>query len=373
MALKIITLKNTALLTFTSLLLVGCNNLTPGASCSSPETQKIIGQLMIEQAAKLTADKKYDYYDGASVFGEVKVRVLLAQFQIAVENSKTVKEDANHIKLCSGRLKVTVPATVLADANQARTIQHEPEIALYAEQFNIENSGNVFTQDIEYRVPSMGEGKAQQVEMEDAGWANVLDQIITFALLKPTLDVEVTDPVQLNAPPQQAGARSKPETEQEKTETEQVKVEEDKLKARLQKQGLEKLKKELLEAEQVEKELAQERASQPAATQSLPSDTTTKQLSPSFNCTKATKPTEITICTNRELAALDVENSKRYKNAKDIDAVATHEIWKASIKSKYACGTDVDCIKAVYKKSIQRYGCVSSDKNSDCVADTVDQ
>jgi uncharacterized protein len=81
----------------------------------------------------------------------------------------------------------------------------------------------------------------------------------------------------------------------------------------------------------------------------------------------------VTICTNRELAALDVENSQRYKNAKDIDAVATHEIWKKSIKSKYACGTDVDCIKEVYKKSIQSYECVSSDKNSDCGVDTVDQ
>jgi hypothetical protein len=372
MAVKIITLKNTALLTLTGLLLAGCNNLTPASSCSSPETQKIISQLITEQAAKLTADKKYDYYDGASVFGGVKVRALLAQFQIAVENSKTVKEDGN-IKLCSGLLKVTVPATVLAEANQARTIQHEPEMGLYAEQFNIENSGNVFAQDIEYRVSPTGEGKAQQVEMEDAGWANVLDQMITFALLKPTLDVEVTEPAPMNEPPKQAVARSKPEVEQEKPAAEPATVEDDKLRAALQKQGLEKLKKELLEAEQVEKELAQERASQQTATQSLPSDTTTKQLSPSFNCSKATKPTETTICTNRELAALDVENSQRYKNAKDIDAVATHEIWKESIKSKYACGTHVDCIKEVYKKSIQRYGCVSSDKNSDCAADTVDQ
>jgi hypothetical protein len=366
MALKLITVKNTALLTLTSLLLAGCNDLAPASSCSSPDTQKRMGQLITEQAAKLTADKKYDYYDGASVFGGLKVRALLDQLQIAVENSKTVKEDANHIKLCRGRLTVTVPATVLAEANQARKIQHEPEIALYAEQFNIENSGNVFTQDIEYRVSPMGEGKAQQVEMEDAGWANVLDQMITFALLKPTLDVEVTEPVPLNEPSQQAGAHSKPETEP-------AKVADDQLSAALQKQGLDKLNQELLEAKQVQKEMLQERASQPAATPSLPSVTTAQLISPSFNCSKATKPTEITICTHRELAALDIENSKLYKNTKDIDAVATHEIWKESIKSKYACGTDVDCIKEVYKKSIQSYGCVSSDKNSDCVADTVDQ
>jgi hypothetical protein len=370
MALKIITLKNTALLTLTGLLLAGCNNLAPVASCSSPDTQKLMGQLITEQAAKLTADKKYDYYDGASVFGGVKVRALLAQFQIAVENSKTVKEDANRIKLCSGLLKVTVPANVLAEANQARKIQREPEIGVYAEQFNIDNSGNVFSQDIEYKVQLAGESKTQQIEIEDAGWANVLDQMITFALLKPTLAVEVTDPVPLNEPPQQAVARLKTEVEQEKPAAEPAKVEEDPLKAALQRQGLDKLNQELLEAEQVQKEMLQERASQPAATPSLPSMTTAKPISPSFNCSKASKPTEITICTHRELAALDVENSKRYKNAKDIDAVATHEIWKESIKSKYACGTNVDCIKEVYKKSIQSYGCVSSDKNSDCVADT---
>ncbi|MGZ5054570.1 MAG: lysozyme inhibitor LprI family protein, partial [Methylobacter sp.] len=324
------------------------------------------GQLITEQAAKLTADKKYDYYDGASVFGGVKVRALLAQFQIAVENINTVKEDSDeNNKLCSGLLKVTVPANVLADANQARKIQHEPEIGLYAEQFNIENSGNVFTQDIEYRVQLVGEDKTQQVEIEDAAWANVLDQIITFALLKPTLDVEVTDHVQLNESPKHDVARLKPETEQS--------VEEDKLSATLQKQGLEKLNKELLEAEQVQKEMLQERASEQAATQSLPSVTTTKPISPSFDCAKASKPTEVTICTHSDLAALDVTNRDLYVKAKSINAVATKEIWKESIQSKYACGTDVDCIKAVYNQSIKRYGCVGAGKVPDCVADTVDQ
>jgi hypothetical protein len=377
MALKIITMKNTAFLLFTGLLLAGCNNLTPVASCSSPDTQKIIGQLITEQAAKLTADKKYDYYDGSSVFGGVKVRALLAQLQIAVENSNTVKEDSNNIKLCTGLLKVMVPANMLADANQARKIQHEPEIALYAEQFNIENSGNVFTQDIEYKVQPIGEGKVQQVEIEDAAWANVLDQIITFALLKPTLDVEVTDPVRINEQPKRDVARLKPdlksEVEQEKPETEQDKVEEDKHRAALQKQGLEKLNKELLEAEQVQKEMLQERASQPAATPSLPSVTTAKPISPSFNCRKASKPTELTICTHSDLAALDIKNRDLYVKAKSINATATKEIWTESIQSKYACGTDVDCIKAVYKQSIKRYGCVGAGKAPDCVADTVDQ
>jgi uncharacterized protein len=34
-------------------------------------------------------------------------------------------------------------------------------------------------------------------------------------------------------------------------------------------------------------------------------------------------------------------------------------IWQESIKSKYACGTDVSCITKTYEKSIQRYQCVT--------------
>ncbi|MGZ4955794.1 MAG: hypothetical protein ACXV8Q_11830 [Methylobacter sp.] len=355
-------IKIVALLLFTGLMLAGCNNLTPASSCSSADAQKIIGQLITERAAKLTADKKYDYYDGSFVFGGVKVKALLAQLQIAVENINTVKEDSNNKKLCSGVLKVTIPTNILADANQARKIQHEPEIALYAEQFNIENSGNVFTQDIEYRVQLIGKGKVQQVEIEDAGWANVLDQVITFALLKPSL--EVMDNVQLDEQPKQNVARLKPEVEQ-------ARLEDDKLRATLQKQGLEKLNKELLEAEQVKKEMLQEQASQQAATQS--SATTTKQISPSFNCSKASKLTEVTICAHSDLAALDVKNRDLYDKAKSINATATKEIWKESIKSKYACGTDVGCIKESYNQSIKHYECVGAGKTPDCTADSVDQ
>ncbi len=366
-------IKHLPLLFLTSLMLAGCDKQIPTPSCSSTDTQKLIGERLTEQAAKLTADKKYDYYDGSFVFGGIKIRESLAQLQIALENINTVKEDANNNKLCSGLLKVTIPTAMLADANQAREIQHEPKIAVYAGQFNIENSANVFTQDIEYKIQLIGEGKkTQHVEIEDAGWANLLDQIVTFALLKPTLELDV-DHVQLNEQPKQDVGRLKSEANQVKPEAEEEQLEDDKLRAALQKQGLEKLNKELLEAEQAEKEMRQERAPQQAVTQQVPTVTTTKQISPSFDCSKAAKSAEITICTNADLAALDVKNMELYVKAKSIDAVATKEIWKQSIKSKYACGTDVDCIKEVYNKSIKHYGCVGDGNAADCGTDTLDQ
>jgi len=64
---------------------------------------------------------------------------------------------------------------------------------------------------------------------------------------------------------------------------------------------------------------------------------------------------------------------KNYKNAKSRDATTTNKIFKASIKSKYACGTAVDCIKKVYQQSILNYGCVAAGKEVDCGADTASQ
>lgn len=367
---KLMNIKHFPLLFLTSLMLAGCDKQISTPSCSSTDTQRLIAEHLTEQAAKLTADKKYDYYDGSFVFGGIKIRESLAQLQIALENINTLKDND---KLCSGLLKVTVPTAMLADANQAREIQHEPKIAVYAGQFNIENSANVFSQNIEYKIQPAGEGKkTQHVEIDDAGWANLLDQIITFALLKPTLELDV-DRVQLNEQPKQDVGRLKSEANQAEPEIEQEKSEDDKLRAALQKQGLEKLNKELLEAEQAEKEMRQERASQQAVTQRVPAITTTKQISPSFDCSKAVKSTEITICTHSDLAVLDVKNMELYVKAKSIDAVATKEIWRESIKSKYACGTDVDCIKEVYNKSIQQYGCVGDGNAADCGVDTVDQ
>lgn len=366
----IMNIKHFALLLFTGLMLFGCSKQVPTASCSSPDTQKLIDKLFTEQAEKLTAEKRDDYYDGPFIFGAIKIRASLAQIQVAVESDKMVKQDPNSSKeFCSGLLKVTIPTKMLADVDQSRDIQHQSKISQYARQFNIENSINVFTQDVEYTLQPTGDGKEPHVEIESDAWVHLLDEIITSALLRPTLEVQETDNVLKNE-------ISKQEVERVKPETEQVKLETEKLKAMQEKQGLDRLNKELLEAEQVQKELSQitkKQVSQQVATQALPPVTTTKQFSPSFDCTKAHKLTDITVCANSDLAALDVENMKLYKNAKFIDAVATKKIFKESIKSKYACGTDVDCIKKVYKRSIRNYRCVGADKKLDCGADAAPQ
>lgn len=357
------------LLFFTCLILSGCNQKTPVASCSSEDTQKLIGRILTEQTEKLTVDKRYDYYDGTFVFGASKIRALLDQVQVAFESIGTVKEDSNNSnKICRGLLKVTIPTTMLADVNQARDIQHQIEIAQYAMQLNIKNSNNIFTQEVEYTVKTADDGKEPHVEFESTAWVKLLDEITTAVLLKPTLEIQEIDHVQFTEQPKQEIKALKPESEP-------VELGANESKAILQKKALDKLNKELLEAEQVQKELLRERSSQQSTMQSIQSPATTKKIYPSFNCNKATRATETTICENADLASLDVKNMKAYIKAKsiDLDSAATKEIWKESIKSKYACGTDVDCIREVYKKSISSYECVAAGKQSDCSFGTVSQ
>ena len=87
-------------------------------------------------------------------------------------------------------------------------------------------------------------------------------------------------------------------------------------------------------------------------------------FSPSFDCNKASQAAEATICSNAELSKLDVQNTNLYKEAKDIDPETVKNILKISIKSKYSCKINVECIKLLYEKSISDYSEIISKKNS---------
>ena len=244
--------------------------------------------------------------------------------------------------------------------NTNQKLQH------YAKQLNIENNNNVFFQQVDYKVAytvqPKGGGKDLHIKFESDAGVLLLDEIATAVLLKPIVKAQEAESVQTN--------------EQLPQEVEQVKLEAEKLRAAPDKQGMDRLNSELLEEEQVQKTLspvAKEHVSEQVSTPSLPPASTTKQAAPSFDCSKAKKPTDMTVCANPELVALDVKNMKHYKNAKAIDANTTKAIFKASIKSKYACGTAVDCIKKVYQQSILKYRCVAAGKEVECGADTASQ
>src|SRR5665811_1842222 len=228
------------LLCFASLLLSGCNKQIPTASCSSPETQALIGTNLIEQAAKLTIAKRYDQYEGSTVFGAINVNNLLAQLQIAVANVKMTKEKPNSRQsLCSGQLQITLPPSLHADVDYVREAQHQPKIAQYGSQLSIKYSNNVFVQNVQYKaeytLQTNGEGYDLHVDFKSDTAVHLLDEIATAALLKPTLNVPEDDRVQL------------------KQKVEPVEPEADKPSTLQSEQRLNKLNQELREEEQVQK------------------------------------------------------------------------------------------------------------------------
>jgi len=249
--------KHFTLFLLTGLMLSGCNTQIPTASCSSPETQKLLATLLTRQAQKLTVAKRDDLYDASSLFGAVKVNTLLAQLQIAVANVKMNQEDSNSRQsFCTGILQVTVPTTILVDVTYVRDALRQPTIAQIASQLNIANSHNVFSQNVEYHaeytLQPNGGGKDLHVGFKNEAWVHLLDEIATSALMKPTLNEQEVGSVQLHEQPKPG---VKPVNHEVK---ELAKLDAEKPSAMTHRPGLDKFNAELLEEEQAQKTLSQE-------------------------------------------------------------------------------------------------------------------
>ena len=350
--------KNTLIsLFFISILISGCNS--PIKYCSISETEQALDNLLTEQVIQLTSAKKNDHYDGANIFSTIKIKATLAQIRISLENIKKVKQDVNAQKSsCSAQLKITIPPPMLTDVDVVRDTQHQLKIIPYAKELHIDNGNNVFLQNIDYSVLTSKGLKTPTVEFLSTPFAHLLDEIVTAVLLKPTLELKSASAVAVNEPLKDIITEVvRPEVNEEKTNTD------------LNKDNP-SLKQDLPVVKTAELEPKKLQASK-ESTKTVGVETSLKQTTPSFNCSIAIKPTDITICNTADLVRLDNENMQLYKNAKAIDLVMSKNIWFASIKSKYACKATVDCIAKVYKQSMRDYDCVANKDKTSCKADTL--
>ena len=329
-------------LLFVSLLLSGCNTVID--SCFSKDAQKLISKRIVEQSVELMNKKSNDKYAGSLIFSVDKIRSVLNQINIDVENVKTIRQNQGiTVGVCTAQLEVSIPPPMLAEIDLVRVTQHQISMTQYARQLNIENNINVFTQKIDYSVKLVGDNKMLNVEIESASWAHLLEEIITSILSKPTVGFQPIDNSSVR-----------------KQVVEPFRIE---VATPIQKtQDIEESSSQGIKPEPIEKVLQNKQDAQKNTTQLMQSKINTKPIPPGFDCSKATKLTDMTICAKSDLASLDLENMKIYKNAKIMDSVGTKQIWKESIRSKYACGSDVLCITKAYEKSIQRYRCIIANK-----------
>ena len=334
-------------------ILYGCDNQTPIESCSLPETQKLVVQLITEKASILSANKKYDGYGGAFKLNTSKIHDILSQVQIAVKNIRPAIEGQKSSKeLCNGLLQVTIPETVLADADHKRNFFHETTIAQYAKQNSIANNTNIFTQEIEYKVQLTSEGSPQYVEFKSDGWVHLLDEIITASLFIPPKND--TDEAQFSENTNKI-VPVKPRAEEKAVGLLQYS------------KVLENVSNEPHKKEQPKAELQHVIPTHKVAKVLAAPVATVKKITPSFDCEKASMPTDIKICSSPDLTALDLKNMSLYKKATTIDDQATKLILSESIKVKFSCGTNSNCIAKSYKKSIKRYQCIAAGNKKNCV------
>jgi hypothetical protein len=227
-------------LLFSGLLLSACDQISE-SNCSSEVAHKLIAKNLIENVEKKTASDKYSD-TGEFIFDKAKISASLAQLQIAVESVRTTKEDPNSSKkFCSGVLKVTIPTSMLNDADQGRELEHKTKISEYSRELNIDNSINVFTKkDFEFSVQPTDDGKELYVESENGIWVRLLHDITWSALLKPELEEQKIAQNQKNVLEKQQVALLKQEAEASKLEAE-------KLQALQEKQEVDRIKQELIE------------------------------------------------------------------------------------------------------------------------------
>lgn len=312
-------------------MLTACDKQISKANCSSVEAYKLVSQIIIDAVERETSNEKYSD-TGRFIFDKAKIRASLDQLQITIDSVRTTKDDPNSSKkFCSGVLKATIPASMLADADKSKELENKPKISEDARELNIDSSINLFTKkDFEFSVQPTDDGKELYVESEGSTiWVRLIHDITRSSLLKPILEIQKAEQAQQKAQDQQEVAQLKQEAEASKLEAE-------KLSALQEKQEADRLKQEFLNRRAEE---------QPSAQMSF---------SPSFDCRKASTGSERLICSSKELSAADVKLAQAYKSAANVSSdkgilKSEQNAWRNNERD--AC-SDIECMLAAYQNRL---------------------
>ena len=329
------------------LLILGIGLTACGSTdnyCSTPNIEELFQKYLSEQVAIISAKNSIDKNVNALAVLNAQAKEVLALVDIDLEDIKIINRDASkRMGQCAAKLTISVPPPLLDMVNDTRADLKQGLFSQFAKELGIENKENTFTRQINYVVNKQVNPKYSQVKFNSDAWERLLEQIFNEYIDQPIINN--LKPASISSP--QPIATYEPDIIQTTQSTpqpaESVEIQANKV--------------------EIQPELVLEVMTDNISTNQAQSS------HPSFDCSKATTPTDITICATAELAALDVNNMSVYKQAKLINPNLTKSIWRESIKYKYACGTEVDCIEHIYQKSISLYGCVI--KNARCQNDIV--
>lgn len=152
------------------LALSGCDSLTSvvggKVDCLNSDGHATAISVVKAEAEKKLAEATDD--EGNKFLSKSKIRAALEQVKIAFEDVRTSKEDPNSTKkFCVGKIKLTFPTDMIADADVTSSLVENPSISEYAENLGFERSANSFSLDLDFNVQPTDDGEKIYAEIED--------------------------------------------------------------------------------------------------------------------------------------------------------------------------------------------------------------
>lgn len=207
----------------TVMSIAACSGAGTAVQCSADLAQKTVVQIVRDQLEK-TISAKVRNDDGARQVSLSKIRAVIAELAIVVDDIRTSKEDPNSSRrFCNGMLKLRLSQETLLDADRAREAAGLADVSLLADNAGIERQADSFMTTIEFNVQPTDDGDKVFAETESGN--NMFDfaaEVLASALLRS--NIEDTQRKQLEDQAQQSAEQAAALTEQRHANAAAVKM-----------------------------------------------------------------------------------------------------------------------------------------------------
>lgn len=297
-------------------LTTGCDKVSKSFSaedsCSSEVAKKTIREMFVD-AVEVSAreENKSNANDPSALrFDLAKIRAIADGIGFGLEDVITTKKDPNSTKkFCEAQLTLTIPSAVLDDANALRKEVEMATIQNAAEDAGFRVDLGKFKSKISYSVQPTDSGDKIYTEVEGVDkFTDLMSATVKFAALKA---LRVSN---LGTSTQKA---------QEKIQQESAQV------------------------------------------GGAPSLAAAGHVQPSFDCTKASTLIESLICSDSQLAELDLELSSSYKSVialyagNGIDSSTLKDEQKKWLREQRNVCSDRTCLKNAYTARLEELSAAS--------------
>lgn len=168
-------------------LLGGCSG--QAADCSGEDAFAAVIPIVQERIVEKTR-QQIRQTDGSRPASNSRVRATVSQATMTISDVRTTQSDPNSTRrFCVGRLKVTIPAQVLQEADRGRQAAGTNTVSELADNSDIDRNADAFTSDIEYNIQPTDDGNRIYAEIENSdGYVNFYSEVLAFYLLRPVVE-----------------------------------------------------------------------------------------------------------------------------------------------------------------------------------------